>query len=75
MSAAANSVRSVSSRLAPSGRSTTTAISDLLSNGSSLTVTDLVANSVIDSSVATPTPIRKIQDERLLRTIGVAKRR
>ena len=75
MSAAANSTRSVSSRLAPSGRSTTTAISDLLSNGSNLTVTDLVANSVIDSSVATPTPIRKIQDERLLRTIGVAKRR
>ena len=48
-----------------------TAISDLLSNGSSLTVTDLVANSIIDSSVATPTPSRKIQAERLLRTIGV----
>ncbi len=45
MSAASNSVRSVSSRLAPSGRSTMTAISDLLSNGSNLTVTDLVANS------------------------------
>ena len=52
ISAAANNVRSVSSRLAPSGRSTTTAISDLLSNGSNLTVTALVANSVIDNSVA-----------------------
>ncbi len=65
----------MSSRLAPSGRSTTTAISDLLSNGSNLTVTDLVANSVIDSNVAMPTPTRKIQAERLLRMIGAAMRR
>ncbi len=39
MRAAANSTRSVSSRLLPSGRPSSTATSDLLSNGNSLTVT------------------------------------
>ena len=41
-----NKVRSVSSRVAPLGRSITTDISDLLSNGKSFTVTLLVTNSM-----------------------------
>ena len=70
-----NSVRSVSSSVAPSGRSTTTASSDLLSKGSSLTVTLRVTNRMQTSTVATPTAERNIQAERRERTTGVAKRR
>ena len=57
-SAAAVSTRSVSSSEAPRGRSTTTAISDLLSNGSSFTRTLFVAKSAMDRSVARPTAAR-----------------
>ena len=52
-----------------------TASSDLLSNGSSFTVTLRVANRTHTASVATPTPIRNTQALRRLATIGAAKRR
>ena len=44
----------------PFGRSTTTWISDLLSNGSSFTATSFVPNSAHTATVARPTEIRKI---------------
>ena len=52
-----------------------TAISDLLSNGRSLTVTALVTNSSITSIVAAPTPMRRIQADRRVRITGRAIRR
>ena len=68
MSAAANSVRSVSSRLAPSGRSTTTCDLGLVVERQQLDRDGLGRRTArSDSSVATPTPSRKIQAERLLR--------
>ena len=60
------------SRLVPSGMSSTTCSSDLLSNGSSFTGTARKANIDIDNRVASPMTIRKVQALRRERITGVA---
>ena len=75
MRAASASARPVVSSEVPSGMSSTTCSSDLLSKGSSFTVTVLVANMAQAARVARPTPMRNRQALRRVAITRPAMRR